>query len=90
MCDPSVSPSLTHALARAGVQIVAWLLTKRLRSPQRRYAVLCAAQLGLAVAFASTLIGQLRAASTLPTYGAATWLSGFMLVGVAAWSVRFL
>jgi beta-lactamase regulating signal transducer with metallopeptidase domain len=88
--------SLVHAIWQGVVfQLAAWLLTKHLRSAPQRYAALCAAQLGLAVAFLATLVAQLRAAAHVPTSlplpetGAATWLAGFMLASVAAWSVGF-
>ncbi len=84
--------SLVHSIWQGGVlHAGAWLVTWRSRSASQRYLLLCAAQLGLVVAFVSTLLHELDVGSGAPSgewtpaHGASSWLPGLMLGSVAAW-----
>jgi D-alanyl-D-alanine endopeptidase (penicillin-binding protein 7) len=84
--------SLVHSIWQGlALHAGAWLITARSRSAPQRYLLLCAAQLGLLVAFVSTLLRELNGASVAPAapwssaHGAPAWLPGLMLASVAAW-----
>jgi len=89
--------SLVHSLWQGlALHVGALLVTAGSRSAPQRYLLLCAAQLGLMVAFASTLLHELSAASaaravaSLPAHGAQPWLPGLMLGSVAAWAAGLM
>lgn len=84
--------SLVHSIWQGlAVHAGVWLVTRRSRSAPHRYLLLCAAQLGLMVAFVSTLWHELHAASAVPAVAAPTaqdaqaWLPRLMLGSVVAW-----